>query len=251
MKKLLLATVAVSALAAAAPAGAADLRMPVKALPPPPPPCAYFGGVYVGIQGGSVYYQNTHNDLDYFWNGGSTTSTDLDWHGGVQGGFNWQTGCTVWGVMADWSWSGAEANTLLRDGPFPFAPTFAIEHELKWFGTLRARSGVVVNNLLICVSGGFAWAKFDRNVAFNTFDGFASFASSFDENTRWGWAAGAGTEWSITPNLSFMGEFVVMGFDKQESNFIDAFANSWRVDNHDLLLVSRVGLNYRFGGGPY
>ena len=51
MKKLLLAASAVIAVAMSAPAGAADMRVPMKA-PPPPPPAFNWTGCYVGAGGG-------------------------------------------------------------------------------------------------------------------------------------------------------------------------------------------------------
>ena len=38
---------------------------------------------------------------------------------------------------------------------------------MKWFATLRARSGVVVNNLLLYVSGGFAFANHRNEFLFD------------------------------------------------------------------------------------
>ncbi len=64
MKKLLLATCAVGALAAGS-ASAADI--PVRApLPPPPPACAQFGGFYVGGNVGWGYGEHKFRDLDGF-----------------------------------------------------------------------------------------------------------------------------------------------------------------------------------------
>jgi outer membrane immunogenic protein len=250
MRKFLLAMSAIAALVIAAPAGAADLK--ARPMAPPPPSCAQFGGFYAGVQAGSVYYQNTFNDLDFFWNGASTTVSDLSWHAGVQGGYNWQTGCTMFGVMADWSWSNAKVDTLLSCPGCD--ATFRLRSELDGFGTLRARTGIVVQNLLLYVSGGVAGARFDRTI--DIADELQSccpvFATFEHKKTRWGWAAGAGTEWSFTPNLSLMGEFVLMGFNKHEGTFIDPVNfDPFRFSNQDIVLVSRIGLNYRFGGASY
>src|SRR5262245_24201163 len=62
MKKLLLTTAAITALAAGS-ANAADMR--VKApLPPPPPACAQFGGFYAGANVGWGYGDHTLRSLD-------------------------------------------------------------------------------------------------------------------------------------------------------------------------------------------
>ena len=119
MKKLFLATTAILALSAGS-ASAADLSRPVyKAAPPPPPACAQFGGFYVGGYGGAGYYDHKWNDRDA-WT--SELSDDLQrsnvstqktgFIGGVQGGYNWQTGCTVFGLQADYGWASINADAL-------------------------------------------------------------------------------------------------------------------------------------------
>src|SRR5262245_20705417 len=92
MKKLFLATTAFVAIAI--PAGAADLRMPVKAPPPVVPLCANFGGGYIGGNIGWGYYNYKYHDKDFLV---QTIDDDLprnaylsddSWNGGVQIGYN-------------------------------------------------------------------------------------------------------------------------------------------------------------------
>ncbi len=39
--------------------------------------------------------------------------------GGAQGGYNWQSGCTVLGIETDWSWSGLKTSEFHLDGDQP------------------------------------------------------------------------------------------------------------------------------------
>src|SRR5882672_883746 len=123
MKKLFLLTTAVVALSAGS-ASAADLSRPVyKAAPPPPPACAQFGGFYVGANVGYGYQDHTWNDRDAWTARNADDAQRGNVHieksgviGGVQGGYNWQSGCTVFGVEADYSWAGINASSFDTDG---------------------------------------------------------------------------------------------------------------------------------------
>jgi outer membrane immunogenic protein len=86
---------------------AADIPRQPAYTPPPPPPCAQFGGFYVGGNVGWGYGDHQFRDLD------GLANQVLDRFGvllpteasrsvsgvayGVQGGYNWQFRCTLFG----------------------------------------------------------------------------------------------------------------------------------------------------------
>jgi outer membrane immunogenic protein len=168
------------------------------------PACAQFGGVYVGGQTGSTYYDYCWQDSDAFRGQvnddhqapDATSATKFGWHGGVLGGYNWQTRCTVFGIETDWHWSSAEAKSLLTlNGHNPVNDlNWDIRSKLQWFGTVRVRSDVAVDNLLLDVTGGLAYAHFKRNFAFSDPEN-SDFETLSGKQTRLGWTAGVGTEW--------------------------------------------------------
>jgi outer membrane immunogenic protein len=95
---------------------------------------------------------------------------------------------------------------------------------MRWFGTVRARTGVVLDNVLLYVTGGLAYARFNRD--FTVLENgpppvSAVFSSS---RTRWGWTAGVGSEWSFAPNWSLKSEFLYMRFVDDE-HLATRFAN--------------------------
>jgi outer membrane immunogenic protein len=267
MKKIFLATTALVALIAV-PAGAADLSRPVyKAPPPVVPVCANFGGFYIGGHAGWNYQKHDWKDLDNYGFGafaldhaGDGTNTRSRWHAGVQGGYNWQTNCTVFGVQADWSWTDSNAGSFLRDGPEVGQQTLDVNSQLRWFGTVRAKTGVVVDNVLLYVTGGFAYARFNNDFLYNDPPPGAVFSQAFaSSRTRWGYAIGAGTEWSFGGNWSLVSEFMYLGFEKDEQNYACSTVAScngnpvgtiYRYENSDNVWVSRIGLNYRFNYAP-
>lgn len=233
-----------------------------KSFRPITPGCAQFGGFYVGGQGGWAYYQNDWTDADNYGFGvigldhtGDASNSNNSWHAGVQGGFNWQRNCTVFGVMADWSWSNAEAESFYTDFPTPAQQTLSARSELGWFGTARLRTGLVVDNILLYVSGGFAWAKFDRDFNYSTGGGAPAFQQFSSDSTRWGGAAGAGTEWAIDENWSLNSEFLYLTFENEDKSFPcsavatcggAAVGTPFRFEFSDSVWVARTGVNYRF-----
>ena len=167
------------------------------------------------------------------------------WNGGVLAGFNWQPSrCTIFGFEADWNWTNTTAddfhNALFQDT----GVSVNIGSRMQWFGTFRARSGLVVDNLLLYVTGGVAWARFNRDFDFASpeLDHLLS-----GTNTRWGWTAGVGTEWAITPSISLKGEVLYLAFSSRENSFTVDSSN-FRFASNDSAWVSRIGLNFRFGG---
>ena len=87
------------------------------------------------------------------------------WAAGVQGGYNWQFRCTVFGIEADYNWTKINRDFFRsRDFGGGTSATLAVHSSLKNFGTIRGRTGVVVDNLLLYVTGGLAFARTERSI---------------------------------------------------------------------------------------
>ena len=65
----------------------------------------------------------------------------------MQVGYNWQSGQFVFGVETDAQLTGADDSS----GGLKFS--------IPWFGTLRGRAGVAVNNMLFYGTGGLAYGS--------------------------------------------------------------------------------------------
>jgi outer membrane immunogenic protein len=250
MKKLLLATTAIVALGTGA-AGAADMAVKARPLPPPLPACAQFGGFYVGAHVGAAYYRSERHDLDYWESTSTTVATESGIIGGIQGGYNWQARCTVFGFEVDASWGSQDAHWRW----YPHSEGGYDNHldrELKWFGTARTRAGVVVDNLLLYVTGGFAWANVEDRFVYTS--GGYNYIDFSNSKTRWGFVAGVGTEWAWGGGWTLKSEFLYMQFADHEydvtyrySSCSDCF-DVYRFKADDSAWVARVGINYIFGG---
>jgi outer membrane immunogenic protein len=259
--KLLMA-VTIPALAAftvsTGPAQATDIfRGPpgsIKDFPAPVvPACAIFHGFYIGGHVGTAFHDWEWNDLDAFAKDferdlpSSVSSTDSGFIGGLQAGFNWQRGCTVFGLEADWSWAGLDDAELHTDSGFE---RLRVSSNIDGFGTLRTRAGVVVDSLLLYVTGGLAFADIERRLTVEDLDANPSETFSSGD-TRFGLAAGFGAEWALTDFISLKSEALWLRFEEDSithtSRVLDP-GDTFRFDHQDDVFTARVGVNFKFGG---
>jgi outer membrane immunogenic protein len=188
-------------------AQAADLpRGQYRPYAPPPAMAVYsWMGPYLGA------------NLGYQW--GETTNNPTDPSGiagGLQAGYNWQTGQFVYGIEADIQLSGSEDT---------FAPW---KFSNPWFGTVRGRAGYAMNNVLFYATGGLAYGSIRGEVG------------GLSENrTSLGWTAGVGVEVGLTPNWSAKIEYLYM--DLTDRSFTVTGTDNGLEQN-----LVRFGVNYRF-----
>ena len=142
MQKILLSAVAILAFGSLASAADLPRKGPVAA-PVVRPACAQFGGFYIGGNAGWGFYDHTFNDRDGlgpFLDTGlpsSISGTDGAFNGGVQAGYNWQRGCTVFGVEADWSWAGNKVFETQLDGDQALGGTARLCHSREPVALVR------------------------------------------------------------------------------------------------------------------
>jgi outer membrane immunogenic protein len=204
MKKAILALTMVTAASGAA--VAADImRGPTPYYSRPAPAGFNWTGPYAGLNAG------------YEW--GTITNSPIDpngLQGGVQGGYNWQSGQFVFGGEADIQASGADDT---------FAP---YKFSNPWFGTLRGRAGWAFDNILVYGTFGFAYGGIK-----------GEFFGLDESKTHVGWAGGAGMEIGFMPNWSAKVEYLYMDLGNRAYSITG-------VDNGLETNILRLGVNYHF-----
>ena len=183
---------------------AADIVPRYYTAPAPPYPLAW-AGPYVGAT------------LGYEW--GSIDGNPIRPRGvagGIEAGFNWQSGNFVYGGEADFNLSAADDT---------FAPW---KFSNPWFGTVRGRAGYTVSNVLFYGTAGLAFGELK-----------ASTFGLSESHTNAGWTAGVGAEVGLAPHWSAKIEYLYV--DLSDSAFaIAGVSNGYRSN------VIRAGVNYHF-----
>ena len=186
--------------------------------------------------------------------------------GGLQAGYNWQTGSLVLGVEGDFDWmhlSGSASSgpvTYACCGPAAFVLTS--QAHTDWLATARGRIGFAANNWLFFATGGAALTDLHAGFAFT--DDCGSFpatcgppGSNANEavslsSTKVGWTAGGGVEYGINQHWSVKAEYLYVDFSRVTgvgylNPVVGGSNNNPFTHTFDLKAnIARLGVNYRF-----
>jgi outer membrane immunogenic protein len=184
--------------------------------------------------------------------------------GGVQAGYNWQAGKTVFGVEADFNAFNLKSSRTtafaLPFGGFPGGVVVGSSIATDWLFTARGRIGWAASNaLLIYVTGGLAMANLKVGNSYTDFaigGGVVTGIEAASANSlRTGWTIGGGLEWALNRNWSVKAEYlyVDLGSASVSGNItapilVPTIANPIAVSTDLTAHIARVGVNYRFGG---
>jgi outer membrane immunogenic protein len=244
MKVLLRAGATLAALIAGR-ALAADIGVPLQAVPVIP---VSWNGFYLGVNAGVTWSKTNHISVN------TTTATTLDgggpilisdagpaatsasadlalqyrgaFIGGAQAGYNWQISSVVAGLEADIQGvvgSEASVDGAIFVGPVsgttgtPDITTFHASRRLDYFATVRGRLGYLVwPSVLVYGTGGLAAGNVSGSVGFSTANSAYlangrsavwGISNTYSE-ARAGWVAGGGVEWMFTPRLTLKAEYL-------------------------------------------
>jgi outer membrane immunogenic protein len=243
MKRFLLGTVALLALAA--PASAADIAPYTKAPPPPIATIYDWSGYYIGANGG---WGSTRKCWDFVTPAGTFVAAEgcHDATGGTAGGqlgYRWQSGYWVFGVEGQGNWADLKGSNASL-----FFPGFVNESRLDAFGLLTGQIGWAWNNVLFYIKGGGAVTS-DRFRVLTGINGFL--AATSGDQTRWGGTVGAGLEVGFAPNWSAGVEYNHLFMQDLTTSFVTPAGFFFGTDRirQDVDLVT-VRVNYRWGGAP-
>jgi outer membrane immunogenic protein len=258
VRKFVLSTAAVAALSTSA--FAADL--PSRAAPPVyiPPPAFTWSGVYLGATAGFAEGFHTFNDLNdaFFGYSGLANTQSGGFAGGGTLGVNLQAGSLVYGLEADINWlsnktSYFDPNVVLN----AYQPYET--NRLNYLGTVRGRLGLAIDRTLIYFTAGLAYANVNNRLAYNSASGFSTFELPYYnvDSTRFGWVAGAGVEYGLTPNWTIKGEALYADVNTANATFVvpppgllppSRFAAGliYGARFNTSAAIIRAGVNYKF-----
>jgi outer membrane immunogenic protein len=170
---------------------------------------------------GAYYWQGAYvgANLGYQWGSVRNNPTHPSGPaGGVQAGYNMQSGRFVLGAETDLQISGADD---------VFAPW---KFSNPWFGTLRGRAGVAMNNILFYGTVGLAYGNLKAQ---STLTGVT------ESKLHLGWAAGFGLEVGLTGNWTTRAEYLYVDLSDR--------AYGLTATNHGLESSHlRLSVYYRF-----
>jgi outer membrane immunogenic protein len=235
MKKIMLASVALL-ISHAAYAADAVIEEPVPVLVEG----FSWTGFYVGIHGGYSWadgeYSNSlapivsEQDLDGFLVGA---------HAGAQYQFS---NNVVLGVEIDADYRDADGSGGFFAGGAPVVAGVTLDTEINWTGSARLRAGYAMDRWLPYVTGGFAFADYDLQIAsLGVPIPTPGFSTS---ETSVGWTLGFGAEYAFTDNLLFRAEYRYSDFGDEDISlsFPVPFGSSYEIESHDVT----IGISYKF-----
>jgi opacity protein-like surface antigen len=214
-------------------------------------------GFYIGGNVGGGMASSHFDDPNFY--GSSATPTRGFFTGGAQIGYNYQFGSGLVGIEADVNGNSGLKGTAIGGDD---SRDMVITTKADVSGTIRARAGVVVNNALVYVTGGAAWANVGQTgVELNNFPGIPNFGTPTGTTASrsgilWGGVIGAGAEFALGPHWILGAEFLRMMYGDRGANIITAngasVCGSWSAANcvvRDQVTtdIARVRLSYKFG----
>lgn len=283
-------TVAVAGLIGTS-AFAADL--PIKAPPPVAPPPFSWTGFYVGATVGygwrtldntASIVQTSDFNFPVSFAADYTINKVRGLIGGIEAGYNWQSGNFLFGIETDFSASNVKGtNEFNSSFPVPDiteAPqrvNLTDNTRLKWLGTTRGRIGYVKDQWLIFATGGVAYGRVELDgnaqLPLPTTDPVHNAPWVWNNSeTKVGWAVGVGTEYAVTRNFSLKAEYLYVdlgdvtanvsggvgqafslaancyGFSSPGFTHCALYRNpaSGTVSSDFAINIVRLGANYRF-----
>lgn len=226
-RSLFLSALLAGAMAGAAPALAADSDMPPEFRP------STFE-IYIGAFGAA-------SDVGGTYNGGFTDETidrfsgnldGVNYGFGIRGGVDYVINGWVLGAVADWVFADQAAEDHYNGATL----------DMPNLGTIRARAGYSVDDLMLYVTGGLAQAELEYSIDNEGADP----VSGSDSGWTTGWALGAGFDFSLTESVSLGVEYLYVDLDDRNYEMGkggDAVEFDHQLDGiHSI----RLGIDYAF-----
>lgn len=266
MKRILAVIAATGLLGGAGTATAADLSPHSYTKAMPVDPGYNWSGFYIGLNAG-------------YGTGSAPTSLDLNpveqllirpgvdnplpatlhpegFGGGGQAGFNFQSGSIVTGIEADLNYANLRKTDTATGAPMGGGIlSTTVATSLDWFGTVRARLGVLpVNNVLLYATGGLAYGDVRTTTigsnlpAINCVGIHVYCTAGTTSGISVGWTAGGGIEYGFARNWTLKAEYLYLDLGNRSVTFADqgVVGSALTATSGFTAHIARGGINYRF-----
>jgi len=162
-----------------------------------------FSGPYIGASVGGQIMSTTTTAANFVQPGGTGLMA------AVFAGLNMQNGNMVYGIEADVGYGTAKGSEACSNA------TYTCETYLRWQGSARARLGYAIDDFLLYVTGGAAFANFGGS----TDDG----TNYPDSSTRIGYTVGAGAEMALASDITGRVEYRYANYGKRTMTYDSAY----------------------------
>ena len=261
IKRLMLATIAAAAMAAAAPA----LAQTTQADSP-------WHGWYVGLNAGGNWGHGSQR-LSAEPGNGSVVIPPADetvisnvisntnpagFTGGIEGGYNYmyRSNPAVIGIETDFSAFNLDQTvtktfqpSLMVNPPPATPPTATVSQHLKtdWLWTLRPRVGWAPGRWLLYATGGMAVGEVKQTASYSDNLVPPNAASLVGNETKVGWTVGAGVGYALSSNWSIKAEYLYVDLGRISASAASpggylVLGSSGQIRSS----IVRAGVDYKF-----
>ncbi len=223
-----------------------------------------WNGAYAGVQLGTSNYRSAVGITDILGIGSQREDTGFSIGGVV--GYNFQRCNTVFGIEGEFNWVDNESTwgldltqavNTIAPGTGP-VNLFNARSSMDWYGAIKLRTGFAFDNMLLYLTGGFAFANIEHSGSNPALLGGvipAGVINFSDSDTRWGWVVGAGTEYALTNRITWKSEATYTRFEDQNTSLnLNLAAIAPGLPNGPLATINSMdevwrittGLNIKF-----
>src|SRR5579862_6560852 len=155
----------------------------------------------------------------------------------------------VIGIDGDYTWAGL-TGALTEPSALVAGAVVNTSDKINWISTVTGRAGYAINNWLLFVKGGWAWAGFSETGRGITPAGVVDSATSAS-STRNGWTVGPGVEWGFAQHWSAKLEYDYVDFNRANfnltaTNLITGVVTVSSKSATSSLSMLKAGIDYRF-----
>jgi outer membrane immunogenic protein len=192
-------------------------------------------GFYVGASAGGG---TSKADLSFTSFGTFANQSGHGGFGGVQAGYNLQSGSVLAGIEADYMFSRIKGQTGCPNA------AFSCDHDLRGLGSVRGRLGwVAMPTAMLYFTAGYGWST-TKWRAVDLATGVAAGNGGASASNA-GLVLGGGAEFLIDKNWTIKGEYLHYNLGSATPSSAD-FGTGSVIDTKLSADTFKLGLNYKF-----